>query len=770
MDENGWILRTTYLQDKVGNIYEATLNIADGRDRKILYDINNIRLIDKKRTADGDVPSTANGRGSHINSSSSETGAAKSTNPSPGAARSTAQVSTDSIRGESENVNGLPVKQQFSLSEPVEQTETLLALHNMDEEKLRRTLNLGSWPSPSIAIVEAEQGHANYGEYSAVFPRSVIDPEADSRNKVYGSDAWTPTWRNAQVEYEVDYETKKAIENKVRDLSRQVAGGIFSKSSIISSRVNDTSDMDADKLAERLAGDDTVRAAYLADTGGTLEPVMKSKEWDNFGNGVLQQFIDEVGVQELARAEAEIEADNGSETVEQYKPLIQSIVREDYRKSSQSFLNRKPELIEKRLDSYIENRASSYFRIEDFIKHAWQMYEDGGATNGDIDRYATEDALRAAVNDEDVAEWIRGQMDDLVGEPGIYNGKERYTSSGNSRSFASLHWEYNAENIVRAMNLAEDRGEGYWGASAEGMMAMATPQYGSVDEMHADEARLRTENEEDRKSRFESIDNQIRDIISAVRAETKAHASSSYEENDIIGSVLMQAATGDKSFDVCVCEKTIYNYVNNGVFLTVTNKDLPERGERKREYKEVRAARSPKGESIEHRPENINERVEPGHWEMDTVKGKQTSKKCVLVLTERVSRNEITLPMYGCTMENVVAALNTLQHRYGDLFGHVFRSITVDNGSEFQDYDGMRMSPDGSVRTRIFYCHPYSSYERGSNENLNKMFRRLFPKGTNFDYVDDEEIIKAADWMNNYPRKVLGRTTAARRFNELLSA
>ena len=100
----------------------------------------------------------------------------------------------------------------------------------------------------------------------------------------------------------------------------------------------------------------------------------------------------------------------------------------------------------------------------------------------------------------------------------------------------------------------------------------------------------------------------------------------------------------------------------------------------------------------------------------------------------------------------------------------MFRSITVDNGSEFQDYDGMRTAPDGSVRTRIFYCHPYSSYERGSNENLNKMFRRIFPKGTNFDEVADEDIIAAADWMNNYPRKVLGRTTAARRFKELLSA
>ncbi|NCB53190.1 MAG: IS30 family transposase [Clostridia bacterium] len=242
------------------------------------------------------------------------------------------------------------------------------------------------------------------------------------------------------------------------------------------------------------------------------------------------------------------------------------------------------------------------------------------------------------------------------------------------------------------------------------------------------------------------------------------------EERRSPAAVLMDMELEGKTFDVSVCEKTIYNYVNGGVFLTVTNKNLPERGERKREYKQLRPSKPPKGESIERRPENINERVEPGHWEMDTVKGTVHSNKCALMLTERVSRHEIILPMYGCTMENVVAALNMLENKYGDMFRHVFRSITVDNGSEFQDYDGMRTSLNGGERTRVFYCHPYSSYERGSNENLNKMFRRIFPKGTNFDEVADEDIIAAADWMNNYPRKVLGRTTAAHRFNELLAA
>lgn len=97
----------------------------------------------------------------------------------------------------SENGGNVKPKTRFSLDEPVEETKTLVAMHNMTEEKLRRTLDIGAWPAPSIAIVKAKDGHTNYGEYSAVFPRETIDPQRSSKNKVYGGDAWTPTRSNA---------------------------------------------------------------------------------------------------------------------------------------------------------------------------------------------------------------------------------------------------------------------------------------------------------------------------------------------------------------------------------------------------------------------------------------------------------------------------------------------------------------------------------------------------------------------------------------------
>lgn len=74
-------------------------------------------------------------------------------------------------------------KTRFSLDEPVEETETLVAMHNMTEEKLRRTLDIGAWPSPSIAVVKAKEGHANYGEYSAVFPRGPLIRKRTARTR-----------------------------------------------------------------------------------------------------------------------------------------------------------------------------------------------------------------------------------------------------------------------------------------------------------------------------------------------------------------------------------------------------------------------------------------------------------------------------------------------------------------------------------------------------------------------------------------------------------
>jgi len=215
------------------------------------------------------------------------------------------------------------------------------------------------------------------------------------------------------------------------------------------------------------------------------------------------------------------------------------------------------------------------------------------------------------------------------------------------------------------------------------------------------------------------------------------------------------------------CVQTLYNYIDAGIFLTLTNKDLP-RGKQKQKYKKVRkAARAPKGESIERRPEEVAGREAFGHWEMDCVEGKKRSRKTLLVLTERKTRFEIIIPMKSKKAKNVVAALDALERKYGKWFRVIFKSITIDNGSEFSDNDGMiRSCLRKYIRTNTYFCHPYSAFERGSNENQNRFIRRWYPKGTDFGKVPVKEIKEMNAWMNDYPRKLHGWRSAAVLFDE----
>lgn len=429
----------------------------------------------------------------------------------------------------------LPVKARFSMDEPVEQTQDLMAIHNLDGKKMDSMLQLGAIPSPSVAIVKASQGHTQYGGYTLVFPRQSIDPQADRRNKVYGADAWTPTAANAIVEREVNYEITRAAEQKIAQLANQVAGGIFSRDSVIGSRVDEVSTMDEAELAKQLAKDDAVRAAYLAEQGKDIEPVLKEKVWDSFGNLALQEYTEKIGAQELAQLYVKLET--GERLTETELETARESIMGAWIADHEYALSRRPELRETRIARQRDKISDA--RIEDFIRNAEALYEDGGQTRDGVDRYATQDKLREAVDDADVEAWVRGQLRGVLGEPGIYNGKERFTVSGKRRSFRETHGAYTAENIVKAMNQASARGESYWGVGAKGILSVATPRYKSVDAIHADEGRLQNMPEEEYNQLLQQLDKRIEGIVADVQK-----TAGSYDMDEIAG-LLMENAGQD---------------------------------------------------------------------------------------------------------------------------------------------------------------------------------------------------------------------------------
>lgn len=218
-----------------------------------------------------------------------------------------------------------------------------------------------------------------------------------------------------------------------------------------------------------------------------------------------------------------------------------------------------------------------------------------------------------------------------------------------------------------------------------------------------------------------------------------------------------------------ICTKTLYNYIAKGVFEGISNISLWEkRKRRKHRYRQVsRISLKNKGSrSIEERTEQINNRLEYGHWEGDCIVGRRGRRKDGLfTLSERMTREQLIIKIESLTQYSIIKAMDKLETTYGSFFKDKFKSITLDNGREFLDWEAIERSGiNGEKRTWVYFAHPYSSWERGTNENQNRIIRRFIPKGTDISKLSNKDIEKIENWMNNYPRKILGYKTA----NELV--
>lgn len=527
------------------NQYDAETVVGITADGEyVFYDVADMTPTSFTTKKEPSPTAAGNNASSDIQESSSERSISRSTEKSNREISGVQPLSLPTLEP--------TAKTRFSLDEPVEETETLVAMHNMTEEKLRRTLDIGAWPSPSIAVVKAKEGHANYGEYSAIFPRGTIDPQADSRNKVYGGDAWTPTHDNALVERGVNYEARRAFDENIKKLSSQFAGGVFQGSSTLGKiGLENETRWEPEEIADKLANHPEVQAAYLQSEGKQLEPVRRDKQFDRFfSNATIRRYIDTVGEQEVARLAVKLMTGERL-TAEEMKPAEQAI-REVYAEEHANFLNRRPESKEKRIDYYMENNVFQN-RVEDFVRNAQEFYESGGSA-GEIDKEATaakmmemiapggswNDALRT------VKDWVKPQLEGLLGERGIYNGKDTVTDRGR-RSFAETHWDYTAENIVKAMNMAAAKGANVYGITPETLAATATQEYKTVDEMHADEARLRTVSEEEHARALRDLGIYLDRVVNDLMLTTMHKYDNSFEEEQNLSGIIAEAAKGKKT-------------------------------------------------------------------------------------------------------------------------------------------------------------------------------------------------------------------------------
>ena len=220
------------------------------------------------------------------------------------------------------------------------------------------------------------------------------------------------------------------------------------------------------------------------------------------------------------------------------------------------------------------------------------------------------------------------------------------------------------------------------------------------------------------------------------------------------------AAARKEGFATSICVGTLYSYIDKKIFLKLSNKHLWIKSRKEKKQREASAPRvaHPKLPSISDRPERINERSERGHWEMDLVVGKEGKGPVLLTLTERVTRQELIFKLPNKKAATVCSVFDRLEKTM-PTFKEKFKSLTTDNGPEFLVLEKLQESIHGGKRFDVWYCHSYAAWEKGSNENHNRMIRRWFPKGTDFSKVTEKQVAAVQNWMNNYPRRILNWAT-----------
>lgn len=383
-------------------------------------------------------------------------------------------------------------EKRFSLSSNVEQTKDLIAVHNMTAAELEKSLDLGGLPMPSIAIIKAADGHSEYGDVSLVFGKDTIDPKKSARNKVYGGDAWTPTF--PKIDYKANEKVGKRIRDKYYDLSRKYG---YDNTRALYNYAQDLSDVLTSEggekaMIDKLYGDTGMMQIYLMDTGRERVANVNKETKTALTDGQVRQYENLIGT--LGRDEmngfAKKDGEELSDLVRRRKAFIEeneSGIRKAFEKT----------FIEDGMSAKDAAEVSAELALSDLRKYVLDTFnyiKNGAETvKTEFDSEATDAAIKKAADGKGYRKWVNDLFGGAEEKSGIRNSKDAYTASGNRRSFEALHWENNLENIVKAMLEQDETGGAFF--SGTGIWGVSAKKYNSISEIKNDSSRLRTMNE-----------------------------------------------------------------------------------------------------------------------------------------------------------------------------------------------------------------------------------------------------------------------------------
>ena len=382
---------------------------------------------------------------------------------------------------------------KFSLSVPIEETKELVAIHNTTESKLLSALELGGLPSPSIAIMKAQNISANneFGDISLVFDKKTIDPQESNANKVYSSDAYTPI--SVKAEHKLNEKKAWDLYSKINNLVKQKLAYKPNASLFHPDNFKDQVDSAGSiaELVNKYKNDYAFKELYLADKSEPVRDIaqrekkttLTSEDTDvfDFLNDNIKDTLQEIENKPLLPSRL---------WVEKYDSKIKQSIADYYK----SLI---PGISDENIDNIFNNsdEIKTAFQRKAFVKKAID-YLKNGAEKVELvsDDEATHNLIDNKINQKEYESWLNDLFDGVVEKKGIWKGNDPFDESGERKNWENLYWDYNLENIVKAMNNQNAQGGNFLVSNIIGGSAK---KYNNLDEVRNDKSRLQNVNDEE---------------------------------------------------------------------------------------------------------------------------------------------------------------------------------------------------------------------------------------------------------------------------------
>lgn len=429
---------------------------------------------------------------------------------------------------------------KFSMEAPIEQKKNLIALHNLDETKLLKTLKLGGFPMPSIAITKSDIPHTNFGNITVVFGKETVDPKFDRRNTVYSADAWTPLF--PRMEYEANEKATQRIRRKYYELEKKHGHDFVSPLYESANYLDDTLTKygGVEGLIDKFADDTRMMQIYLADTGRTPVESVKTETITRLTDNQIEVYdalINTLGadvLNDMAAKHNEAPFAARKAWFAKHGDALKAAFEQYYTKDG--------------IDAKTAKSVVDAMKPAELIKEATnarKYLKDGAETRKtEVDIDATNIAIRKAVDSGEYIKWLNDLYGDAVKDSGFYNNKDYYTSSGNRRSFKATHYPNTLDGIVKAMASQGDGNSrnvmGFHGVKS--LRAGTAERFKSVEDMHKLEGRLKHLTAEEASQISDALDSRLSELMHDIY-NLVPHSGYSNElmELDSIGEVFMEA-------------------------------------------------------------------------------------------------------------------------------------------------------------------------------------------------------------------------------------